>query len=405
MSFEAIESVYAHSRTTGSTRLILTYLAHRSNKDRGGLSWPAVATIARHCRLSVRQVQRRLREAAALGELKISEQTGRSQQNEYLLTLPPAGVTSAAPVNSDTPVADDRRRADAGVRGRDDSTVTQTETGTEKENLTELPPTPFGEGGEESDFNFWLNTIPELFSMKADVISARDRRRLIGMNLPPREDAAYLRYFMGKDSPEANDSAAAAQLLRLRKWKPSNLIRSLPEAIANARRYSDLQGWRPAPPPRLQDRLQDHLQDHLQDPTNLEQEPTHFEWRLFVELSLNGHLTSRDRWCTLPLEFRQLIESAWAKTSSYNQLNFIRPEAWPEPAFDWRNLAVRIYAKTAPSPRGNQPLTDAVCREFADENTTIKQKILAMAWKDADASFRGDVYYEHNRQQSAHAAV
>lgn len=68
MSVQAMSWVFDHSPTTLGARLVLLSLANHADSG-GGEIWPAQTTIAQEARLSVRQVQRCLKELEAGGHI------------------------------------------------------------------------------------------------------------------------------------------------------------------------------------------------------------------------------------------------------------------------------------------------------------------------------------------------
>jgi hypothetical protein len=68
VSIKCVRAVLERSRARGTARLVLLVLAEHVGKN-GEPAWPAVETIAAEAKLSERQVQYRLRELQALGEI------------------------------------------------------------------------------------------------------------------------------------------------------------------------------------------------------------------------------------------------------------------------------------------------------------------------------------------------
>ena len=85
--------VWEDSNATGTARLVLLALANYANED--GTAWPALSTLARDTRLSVRQVRYLLRHLDDAGELQTAIGSGPRGTNVYRLTpgnaLPPPG--------------------------------------------------------------------------------------------------------------------------------------------------------------------------------------------------------------------------------------------------------------------------------------------------------------------------
>lgn len=86
-----------------SALLVLASLADQANDD--GYCWPAVGSIARRCRLSERQVQRRIADLVEAGVLERQERPGTSTLYRVLSKKPTfeGGVTHDTPVTDDTP--------------------------------------------------------------------------------------------------------------------------------------------------------------------------------------------------------------------------------------------------------------------------------------------------------------
>lgn len=239
MSLEACNAVLAHSRSTGSTRLVLMCLAHHSNREKWHRSWPCIERIERETKLSRRQVQRHLRKAECeLKELRVYYQAGQSQQNEYELLLPglPGGVSHDTPEKR---VGGDME-GDGGMTskvqggGADD---TQTETGSEKRISKDPLNPPKGEE-RESDVEFWIEGIASLFHQRASSIPERLVRLLRKNGVPPREEFTVLKRYMNAGEPDKWDREEEAMLLKCRKQRAATLIRHFEEAMAKARRYS-----------------------------------------------------------------------------------------------------------------------------------------------------------------------
>ena len=88
MSVQAIAAVLERSQSRLGARLVMLALANHQT-DRG--CSPSLETIAREARLSVRQVQRCLRQLEALGEVRIERRSG--DVNHYVLFPPGQDVT------------------------------------------------------------------------------------------------------------------------------------------------------------------------------------------------------------------------------------------------------------------------------------------------------------------------
>lgn len=127
MSIESVAIALHHSRARGTAKLVLIGVA---NHDGDGGSWPSLATLAKYSGVTVRNVQKALRELEVLGEIRTHLQaggTGRTANYErpnlydFLLRCPgDCDRTSShrtPPVASDTP-----RGSDATGGGVSDAT-------------------------------------------------------------------------------------------------------------------------------------------------------------------------------------------------------------------------------------------------------------------------------------------
>ena len=253
MSHQATEAVFRYSRAPFAARSVLLYLAVRANKHRDHIAWPAVERIASDMNLSKRQVKRHLRSLESLGELLISNQTGRSQQNEFALLLPelpPTHLLARKRENlsgrggdtNDTPSPPFRGDVQ-GAKGvtpevkRGVISDTQTEE-TESSNITPPSNPP---AGDDALFEFWLGIVAKHFRIKPSDVSARDRACLAKVTLPSREHAEAMHRYLKAEPPARCDRSEQAQLLGRRKQKPSTIIRHLAEMVSDALRFDELQ--------------------------------------------------------------------------------------------------------------------------------------------------------------------
>jgi hypothetical protein len=125
MSIAIMASVWEHSEQNGTALLMLLAIADNANEY--GEAWPSVPTLARKCRMQVRNAQLLLNQLAQAGELRIDVQGGyrtpRGATNMYTIVTPAAhsreGVQSIAPVQPTTPDATHytRRGAIHGSQG------------------------------------------------------------------------------------------------------------------------------------------------------------------------------------------------------------------------------------------------------------------------------------------------
>ena len=130
MSVGISDAVWKYSQSTGTARLVLLCLADHA--DAAGESFPSIASIARKCRLKDgRHVQRVIRKLAALGELSVIANGGRSghmggvRTNRYRITLQ-ASLEAGTPVHQPSSLWSDHGSAttsDPGPR------TTQTQAG------------------------------------------------------------------------------------------------------------------------------------------------------------------------------------------------------------------------------------------------------------------------------------
>jgi hypothetical protein len=83
MSYQAIDWVLRHSRTTLGSRLILLTIAHHMNSD--GTCHPSLGLLASETKISKRQIQRLLPRLERRGELLVRRNRGRGKPNSYQL--------------------------------------------------------------------------------------------------------------------------------------------------------------------------------------------------------------------------------------------------------------------------------------------------------------------------------
>jgi hypothetical protein len=76
VSAEAVTVVLHHSKTEGTTKLVLWGIANH-HSDSG--AWPSIATLAKYAQVSERRVQQIIRDLARIGEIAIEEQGGLGQ--------------------------------------------------------------------------------------------------------------------------------------------------------------------------------------------------------------------------------------------------------------------------------------------------------------------------------------
>ena len=93
MSIPFSNAVWAQSKMSGGELLMLLALADMA--DEHGTAWPAVATLAKRCRVSSRQANRSLAKLQSAGELEARRNEGRYGTNIYRILLQP-GMTPAS---------------------------------------------------------------------------------------------------------------------------------------------------------------------------------------------------------------------------------------------------------------------------------------------------------------------
>lgn len=82
-----MQTVWEHSLATGNDLLVMLAIADNAND--AGVCWPAVETIAKKARCSVRTTQRIIKHLVeVMGELSIDKKAGPHQCNRYRVTLP-----------------------------------------------------------------------------------------------------------------------------------------------------------------------------------------------------------------------------------------------------------------------------------------------------------------------------
>ena len=81
MSISIMSMVWAHSKSTGSARLVLLAIADFS--DDSGRAYPSVSTLAKKAAISERTAQYCIRELVTLGELSVGENDGPRGCNVY----------------------------------------------------------------------------------------------------------------------------------------------------------------------------------------------------------------------------------------------------------------------------------------------------------------------------------
>lgn len=103
MSVKYSRLVLDHSQSKGTDLLVLLVLADFSNES--GLSWPSVATLARTCRMTPRNLNLRLAKLRESGEVAVEQNAGQAGSNLYRIAIqdpearftPPLKPTSSPP--------------------------------------------------------------------------------------------------------------------------------------------------------------------------------------------------------------------------------------------------------------------------------------------------------------------
>lgn len=95
--------VWEHSRSEGSVRLVLLFIADSADDD-GDNAWPSVERIAKRCNVSERTVQYAIRRLIEMGELDVAVQAGGTdtmrpdrRPNRYRLLAYANGVQELHP--------------------------------------------------------------------------------------------------------------------------------------------------------------------------------------------------------------------------------------------------------------------------------------------------------------------
>ncbi len=86
MSIKFSRLVLDRSRSKGTDLLVLLVLADYANES--GISWPSVATLARTCRMTPRNLNLRLASLRELGEVEVEQNAGQAGSNLYRIAIP-----------------------------------------------------------------------------------------------------------------------------------------------------------------------------------------------------------------------------------------------------------------------------------------------------------------------------
>jgi DNA-binding transcriptional regulator YhcF (GntR family) len=107
--FEMFNMICNNCNLTSKEKLVAHYFVYRSNQ--AGICYPAVNTIAKHCGVSERTIQRATKKLQERGYINISKRDikGRQTSNGYKLILEPDKIDSISKIELvDTPVCDSK---------------------------------------------------------------------------------------------------------------------------------------------------------------------------------------------------------------------------------------------------------------------------------------------------------
>lgn len=261
MSIQLSSAVWKHSKQKSGALLVLLAIADYANVN--GDAWPAVATLARKARMSVRNVQRSISALQRAGELKVHSNQGRRGSNIYKICLP-----LIEPINGDGPGTSDARVADpvTPMSSSGDAGVTQSV------NESSIKPTPIVPKGDEMEF--WIKLSFDCFRQTPHPVSPYIRKRL----------SEHIPFLGKKNAPALIKFYCCAPLdskdvpFNSRKHSAERLLWDLPRQLALAARACP-----PSPPKK--------------------KEPP--RWREFF------------RWkypdCYLPISFYDLSQDQWSE--------------------------------------------------------------------------------------------
>lgn len=86
MSIRIMSAVWEHSQAKGTELLLLLALADYANDK--GEAWPSISTLARKCRVGIRQVLRMIQRLEERDEITVMRRAGFRGTNRYILTIP-----------------------------------------------------------------------------------------------------------------------------------------------------------------------------------------------------------------------------------------------------------------------------------------------------------------------------
>lgn len=157
MSLIVSKSIWAHSKQSGTSLVMLLALAESANDY--GEAHPGMAYLAAKCRMSVRNAQLQLRQLEAAGEIEIvlqgGEPTATGRTNLYIVKTPDLmrrqGVKPSAPLASTQGVKDPVPRGErSGIQGvkpsapkpSNETVLTEINDGEARERKNGTPPAP-----------------------------------------------------------------------------------------------------------------------------------------------------------------------------------------------------------------------------------------------------------------------
>ncbi len=218
MSIRITNAVWKRARQKKSGALVvLLAIADYANED--NIAYPAVATLARKARMSVRNVQRWLRILEQDGELNVLRNKGRRGVNIYKLCLP-----SGIPDEGDTHVTNDIGGVNPAthVSSSGDARVTQSV------NQSSIQPTPVVPKGGDADF--WIETCFKCFGQSVHSVRQYVLRALsVAIPALTKSNADSLVQFYRAEPLDSKEAPYSS-----RRHSPERLILDLPRQLALA---------------------------------------------------------------------------------------------------------------------------------------------------------------------------
>ena len=161
MSYACITRVLAHSRQTGTAKLLLVAIARFADDDGTGAT-PSIATLARLTGTGERNVQLLIRKLEQVGELRCAIGAGPEGCNRYTICVTPVDDPPITPVSPgspdlipDSPTTDESAITRFRKDGRNE--------GGSSAPTPELPPPPAGEPALPADpLELWQAARGEL---------------------------------------------------------------------------------------------------------------------------------------------------------------------------------------------------------------------------------------------------